>query len=574
MVKKHKRIVTTNTLLLIVLSFILVAVLVFSIITALLRAQLAEDITNRSNQYIEAIVRQIEWRLSNSLYNFDFAIQRLTNDLQVQSILQRANLQDRRLTAEDHRMIRVKIVEMQLYTEGIQNVEIYSHTRNLFPGTQLGINDRVCADTLAEANRRNGAVFWYVDDDYPNLIFGIRRIFLSEFNFENAGYVLFSISDDFLHFLQQEFIRIEGGAIVIRDVNSNVFLQYESTYFNFPTDDLSDYFDSITIRSRDNNWFIDIYTPRTLLEESLAWLGRLMFITFSIGIVLLALGGSIIAHFIRRPIQDMKTFMERSSWPLVTNDKQYFNSDINILNHQFNSLVDRCNLLIEEKISEEHFRAIAELKALEAQVNPHFIINALESIYWSLIGENKVESANIVLSLAKLFRYILKAEDWLPLNDELDFIRQYMQIEQFRFSDRLTCTITADDKFLNKQIPKLLIQPLVENAVKHGAEKSSGAVTIQVKVFQDGDKMVIYVNDDGVGISSETMATIQKSFQKDMPVGSVSSSYGLANLKKRLQTYYGDHADLMIQSNDQHPGTTVTITLSSLIADEPIGLSS
>ena len=110
---------------------------------------------------------------------------------------------------------------------------------------------------------------------------------------------------------------------------------------------------------------------------------------------------------------------------------------MNELNLHYNQLVDKNNELIQEVFEKEIMKTKAEIEALQSQVNPHFIINALESVYWCLIKKGDLENSQIMLSLARLFRYILKANDWISIQEELDFIDEYLQIEKFRFGQKL-----------------------------------------------------------------------------------------------------------------------------------------
>jgi len=563
MTNKIRAFIRPTTSKLIIFSFVGVTFLVFAIITTALNSQLYQFIANRTNQYVRAVVSQIEWQLNSSLNSIDIEIQRLSTDLQTQYILygMNQNPNNHVLTSEGRRILRSKIMEALVFAETIQSIHIYGHTGNLYPGTQATIEEVMSPEILSEAELLNGGMVWYVDNERPNLIFGIRKLLLPEYDFQSAGYLVVSIGDDFLYFIHNELLRIEGGAIVISDNNGNVLARYESQHFYATYSASPQSFDVVASRSNYTNWQISIYAPRLMQERDAAWLNQLLIIAFSSGVILLIFGGLLIAHYITSPLRDMNRFIEQSNWPLEANSKLYFNVDVDTLNKQFNLLVERSNHLIEERINEEQLRSIAELKALESQVNPHFIINAMESIYWFLMGRNEGEGADIVLSIAKLYKYILKAQDWLPLKDELDFVRGYMQIEQFRFTDRLNFIITAEEAYLNRNIPKLLIQPLVENSVKHGVESGTDTVTIKVDVYSENGDMVVCVKDDGKGISPERMETILKSFEEDNPVGSVSSSYGLANLKKRLETYYGSRASLEIQSNESQAGSIVTIRL-------------
>ena len=144
---------------------------------------------------------------------------------------------------------------------------------------------------------------------------------------------------------------------------------------------------------------------------------------------------------------------------LQPNLKKYSNTDINNLNASYNAMVDANNQLIEEVYEKELLRTQAEIKALQAQVNPHFIINALESLYWVMIQNGDLKNAEVLLSLARLFQYILKGKDWISLDEELHFIEQYLQIEKFRFGHKLSWNYEVNEMLkmpLNTQLKQQL----------------------------------------------------------------------------------------------------------------------
>lgn len=216
----------------------------------------------------------------------------------------------------------------------------------------------------------------------------------------------------------------------------------------------------------------------------------------------------------------------------------------------------------------ELLRTKAEITALQSQVNPHFIINALESVYWSLIQKNDMDNAEILMAMAKLFQYILKGEDHITIDQELTFVEQYLQVEKFRFGDRLSWEYSVDPDARAIQIPKLLIHPLVENSMKYAVECSSAPIHIVIRISRLSDGCVVSVTDNGPGIDPETMERIQESFKNTNPVGSVSKSYGLANLYKRIKLYFEKSSELTIESEPENRRTTVTLWLHTEHEDQ------
>ncbi len=197
----------------------------------------------------------------------------------------------------------------------------------------------------------------------------------------------------------------------------------------------------------------------------------------------------------------------------------------------------------EREQSLRHAAARAELKALRAQINPHFLFNALNAIA-GLIGENPRLADETVERLARVFRYVLsKSEnEWVRLDEEMDFVNAYLSIEQARFGERLSAEIEIEREARAVPIPAMTIQPLVENAIKHGISMSEQPGKVAVRAAIRGDHLRVEVFDNGPG------------FGRDDPAG--DESHALRNIVERLSGYYGSSARLWWEGGE---GTRVFI---------------
>jgi sensor histidine kinase YesM len=196
--------------------------------------------------------------------------------------------------------------------------------------------------------------------------------------------------------------------------------------------------------------------------------------------------------------------------------------------------------LKEKEIQEEKLMRLktqAELEALQAKVNPHFLFNTLNSIA-SLISENPAAAEETVEKLSELFRYTLQStvNSTVKLTEELEIVRSYLQIEKIRFGNRLEFEITSDDRLNNIDVPALLIQPLVENSIKHGIALDVQGGIIRVEAKQMHNECHISVTDSGKGFTTEAGET----------------GFGLKSIRERLRLLYGNKATL----NVFHDGST------------------
>jgi len=190
----------------------------------------------------------------------------------------------------------------------------------------------------------------------------------------------------------------------------------------------------------------------------------------------------------------------------------------------------------------------AELKALRAQINPHFLFNTL-SVIAGLVHYRPELADETIEQLAHVFRYTLRKSEneWTPLSDEVDFVSAYLRIEQARFGERLRLRFEIDPAAGKCLIPAMSIQPIVENAIKHGIAAAEGSGTVGLRVGLDGGSLWVEVFDNGPG------------FPPGFRLEDAGRGHGLRNVAERLRGYYGD--DARLSWGDARPGTRVMLTL-------------
>ena len=193
----------------------------------------------------------------------------------------------------------------------------------------------------------------------------------------------------------------------------------------------------------------------------------------------------------------------------------------------------------------------SEAKALRAQINPHFLFNALNTII-ALIRKNPDRAENTLEQLAEVFRYTLTRSDkeWTRLADEVAFVRAYLDVERARFGDRLEATVRVDARLNDVKVPSMVLQTLVENAVKHGLASVRGVGVLTVEAICDGDRVKLIVTDNGAGPEAAGRTP-------DNP-RAPGEGYGLRNIRERLRGYFGDRARFTL-SRDEAAGATVAM---------------
>ncbi|MFC4302269.1 cache domain-containing sensor histidine kinase [Cohnella boryungensis] len=187
----------------------------------------------------------------------------------------------------------------------------------------------------------------------------------------------------------------------------------------------------------------------------------------------------------------------------------------------------------------------AELRALQAQIKPHFLYNTLDSIYWMARLNKTQEVAQMALALSESFKLSLnKGRETIPLYKELKHIEHYMTIQNFRYKGRFKYEAEIDSSIMGIEILKLILQPLVENAIYHGLEPKVGEGTIRLEGKRDGDQLVFIVEDDGVGM-------------EDLSV--IEQGYGLRNVRERMTLYYGSSSSSFTMTSEAGKGTRIEL---------------
>ena len=241
--------------------------------------------------------------------------------------------------------------------------------------------------------------------------------------------------------------------------------------------------------------------------------------------------------------------------------------EIAVLNDSFNQMVEKIGQLVEYiRIEQLNLRA-TELKLLQAQINPHFLYNTLDTIIWLAEAGKKEEVVMMVTTLSDFFRTTLsKGRDYITVKEEEAHIRSYLQIQQFRYQDILEYSIDVPESLYDYQILKLTLQPLVENALYHGIKNKRGLGHIRVSGRLDEAEQALKftVQDDGRGMTEEELSKVRKGLESEEKAdASDPSGFGLQNVAQRMRLNYGPRYGITIKST-YGVGTEMTVTIPAV----------
>ena len=236
-------------------------------------------------------------------------------------------------------------------------------------------------------------------------------------------------------------------------------------------------------------------------------------------------------------------------------------SEIRHLGYSIQSSYEKSEKLMQEIVWEQNERRKSELDALQSQINPHFLYNALDSITWMIEGERNDEAAFMISQLAKLFRISLsKGHTIISVRDELQHAKSYMNIQRIRYKDAFSVTFDVDPELEEYCAVKLTLQPILENSINYGVDPMDDCGEIFIRVKKEDDMLILSVEDNGIGMSQEEVSLLLTDSNRKRKHG---SGVGLINFNNRLQILFGKEYGLLIESEPDE-GTRVSIRIPAI----------
>jgi two-component system, sensor histidine kinase YesM len=322
-----------------------------------------------------------------------------------------------------------------------------------------------------------------------------------------------------------------------------------------------------TIRS--TGWKLVAQVPKSEISSRAVALNRISSVATlsAVTILFLVLVFILLAFIVRgmnRRVQTAIRSIKREGMEWLDERGGGTDGDFNLLEKSIDHLIHRVHALMEETYLSKVQEREAQLRALQAQINPHFLYNTLDTINWIAIGRGADDISQMIDGLAKYFRLSLnKGRDLVSVGDELNLAKVYLEIQQSRFPKSFEFEFQADDGLEHDEMPKLTLQPLVENALMHGIRKSKGkSGKILIRASKEGEDLVLSVTDDGIGMEQELADSLLTEPRPTMRSDGSGSSYGLYNVHERIRLFAGENYGLRVQS-EPGEGTTVTVRFRS-----------
>lgn len=290
-----------------------------------------------------------------------------------------------------------------------------------------------------------------------------------------------------------------------------------------------------------------------------------LFVVFILAFFLfiLAIINAYISSKITNPIQELeKSVNALEAGDLDTKVYTGGSYEIRHLGRSIGHMAGQIKVLMDDIVAEHESKRKSEFDTLQSQINPHFLYNTLDIIVWMIENEQKAEAVKVVTALARFFRISLsKGKSIILVKDELEHVRNYLMIQQMRFKNKFTYTIEAEPDTLELASLKLMLQPLVENAIYHGMEFMDGDGEIEVRVSREGEDLWFVIRDNGLGMTREQVLSLLS--EHPHVTSRRGSGIGVKNVNERIRLYFGEEYGLLIESEPDE-GTVIRIHLPAV----------
>lgn len=556
----------------ILFGFLLVMTVVLAIVGWLTYDSVSTLLTNNSETHIRQTAVQAGGQLNALIEQVDTFTLQIVTDSRVQELMLR-EASGRPAGFVERQALMPIVQRAQDFISGVQSVELFNlRYERLFPLGEKQLDQQVAPEWIRMADERKGALVWIGAVPDEDALLAIRSVRLMKQWFSPGGYLLVKIRKDYFAPL---FMNPAAGMMVLADqrgalVTGNVksvpdlsaLLQSDRQTVVI---DRQEYV-MVKKPSAVTGWTLLILTPVARLDEGVRALRNALLVSAAAGAALFLALSFMLSTMITRPLRKLiRTMRSARLGVLKPASATSSNREINELNHTYNRMVNHINELIRAVYEKEILQSQTEIRALQAQINPHFLFNTLETLYSSLEEKGEEELADLVMAMARLFRYTISRpgdDEWVTLREELEQVERYLHIMQARLGSRLVWRIEADPAALAVRIPKLTVQPLVENAIQHGIEPKigPGEIVIRAGFADDGSRLNVSVRDNGAGMTEERLAEIRERLQDGRLVSGKGKGLGLVNVHRRIRLHCGGDSGLLLSSKPGE-GTVSGFTL-------------
>lgn len=536
-----------------------------------------KEMTNQEYKNNQDNILKITDTIDREFVSIDFFSYKVIDNNRIQTLLTDLNKQD--LDFQDEISMRTdlrhEVYTLASYERNVNNFYLFDANRENLDSTVVEtvtfFDDLNSDKIIAELGDKPQKGQWYLSTDGTRALLA-RHIF-SKDTLDLQGTIIVSLDTSFMvNAIQNVGLYNDSDYFIIEyndqyyplgsDIPDAIRIALEDQQRLTRSVERINHRDYVIASGRFNNdqMRLTALLPRNKVLENIILLETIILSVFFLLVVFMVTFSQrmidSLVHPINQLAKKMSSFEKESHnfQSLITDkDSDIVNrpDEVGALYTKFDQLIEEINQLIEENYQSKILYQEIQFRALQSQLDPHFLYNTLDSINWLAVNNNQMEISNMVTSLATLFRKKLSHTNPLhTIAEEIQLIDAYLMIQKFRFNDRLRFDYQIEDELTQLVIPRLIIQPLIENSLKYGLEKMNHPCNIKLTIKKVDQHLLITVYDNGPGFPNS----------QDPAEKPRSSGVGIKNIKERIKLYYGSRANLTIQS-EPFKETKITIIL-------------
>lgn len=382
-----------------------------------------------------------------------------------------------------------------------------------------------------------------------SLVFDLQ----STSNFERLGIVIIEINMDKLNAAFKDTLRRYNLDLEIRDSDNTVIKAFEK---EVKENDKENCIARLKVENDGFTWEYTSASPMGKMDDAYLQSRTITLIVLGINSCVLFLGIYVIIRGFLLPLKRLAGAIDRTGEELVKIDLKSDTKEIRQLEKAYNHMTERIERLLERVVAEQKNLRKMELSLLQAQINPHFLYNTLNDICALIVTDRKAQAIHTVKAFSNFYRRTLsKGKDIISLKEEMMIVNDYLVVQEIRFESVFSVERDIDESLLGVRVPKLMLQPLVENAIYHGLRTLGRRGTLKISVKKEiGGRICVAVSDDGIGMSE---ALIRDIMNGDLETGE-GQGFGLQKTIERIQLYFGKTDCVEIHSCPQC-GTEIVI---------------
>jgi len=387
----------------------------------------------------------------------------------------------------------------------------------------------------------------------PDKIFNLSE---NLYNEENEEFYIVSAEGDFIYQSKQEEKELHKAWI-----DKLVHTNEEQGTIEWSDDSFQGVMVYNKLPEISGNWMLVKRIPYTTLYESVNRVALINILFGVVGLILVVLATLFVSFKITSPIRILlHNIRQVEEGNMDVNLQSLGEDEIGVLGNRFKQMIEKIDHLINKEYKLQLENKTNQLRVLQSQINPHFLYNALQSIGTLALKNNVPQIYSLITQLSKIMRYGMNMEeDIIPFIKEINYIKAFLLLQKERFGEQLEFIIDVDENAQFVKVPKMILQPIIENYFKYGFDDRTDTGRITITTIVEQNELIISIKDNGKGVTQERLQEIYSYFHSEKNLGN-GSNIGLKNVYARLKLYYHDQATLQLQNNEEG-GFLVTMKL-------------